>query len=131
VDSLYDELSRISEVFPEKPVFELFQTYFGKIETKDEEGKEVMKEVCPTGIADVEWNYVIEMENKMREYHVAPFAGGLLDQPMLFLEVSDVIMETRAKYMKRKQQEIQDKIKKSPGSKTLQHRGAVHGTRPR
>ena len=73
------------EFNPDMPSFEIIQAYLNG-RNKTEAG-----EICITGFVDFEIGTLIDLENACNTYHVLPYSGGLLDQPLLLLEAFGLV----------------------------------------
>jgi len=100
---IFEELEILEAVFPHLSPFELLRSYFS-----------YPKEVCPTSLVDPHHNFLLEMEFSCREYKVLPFEGGLLDQPLVLMEVFRVIQSEKASYERARM----SKMKKQFSEKT-------------
>ena len=84
----------IDQVSAERPSSSVYQV----VESCLTFSKDNRKTICPTSIIDPMINKFLQWENQCEKYHVLPFAGGLLDQPSLILQIFATIRATVNQY---------------------------------
>lgn len=92
-DMFFEEFNRIDECFPYVSVWENYMQFFQR------SGGD-QREVCLVGIFAYmpEYEYLMRMESSCYEYHVLPYAGGWLDQPLILVEIFETIRGARVEY---------------------------------
>ena len=83
------------------PLFEMVRLYFRQ-----------PKELCVTAFGEPEFEYWVRAEDRAVTYNILPFAGGQLDQPLIVLEILDLIRGAKVQYQiaKQERQEMIDKL---------------------
>lgn len=100
IDEFLELAEDMAEHHPADPLFITMLRYFGQ--------------VCPTAIAEADpyINWWISMENFCTEYHVMPFEGSALDQPVDVLEIFNAIRSIRNEYQWRQSQEHMEEARR-------------------
>jgi len=96
-EEFIDILSDIQDLKPDMPLFEMVRVYFRN-----------PKELCVTAFGDPEFEMLVKMESRASEYHVLPFEGGQLDQPLVVLEAMDIIARTSILYQIQKEVNLEE-----------------------
>jgi len=113
-EGIFEELETLEAVFPHLSPFEILRSYFSQ-----------PREVCPTGIVDPHHNFLLEMEFSCREYNCLPFEGGLLDQPLILMEVFRTIQAEKASYERSRMSKMKKKFSDKNSSSSKPKRPAL------
>ena len=100
-DDLIDELSRISLLIPDAPIFKLLGAHY-----------QYPTEVCVTGLLGPMFNDIYLWEERSEKYGVFPFTGGQLDQPIAMLEAFDIIRSATSQFNRDRMIEVEDEAKR-------------------
>lgn len=73
------------------------------------------EKVCPIGLFDYETDFYVSLETAASKYHVLPYEGAYLDQPLYIIEAFDTCRAAEAKYSNYKMNKMKEKGKKSKG----------------
>ena len=95
-ERFFQLLSEFQSYRTEEPLLNIATVYF--------------KEVCVQSLFDSSDIEVVNLENLAKEYHIFPDAGGIFDQPNIFIEALDSIMSARNMYYRIRDEEMQKKI---------------------
>ena len=74
-------------------------------------GKQKEK-VCPIGLFDYETDFYVSLETAASKYHVLPYEGAYLDQPLYLIEAFDTCRAAESKYNNAKMNKVKEKGKK-------------------
>lgn len=77
------------------------------------------KPICPVGLFDYETDFLTSLESAASEYHVLPYDGAYLDQPLYIIEAFDICRATRAKYSNKKMNAMREKAKTKKGKNRM------------
>lgn len=87
IDDLFEEMLRIQEIFPGRPLWDVFSEYMLKAG------------ICPQCCYDENLADLIELESHCSEYKVLPEDGGILDQLNYIMDAFSEIRGSKAEYM--------------------------------
>jgi hypothetical protein len=101
LDWLYD----FNETFkPEMPAFEIINKLINPANKN---------KICMSSFIDMELGYLVDLESSCNNYHCLPYEGGLLDQPMMLMDVFGVIRGERNKFEAQKADALMQNLKNS------------------
>ena len=107
-DMVIDRLVKLNKLFPSELPHVLMKSPFMKVEV---EGFGKKLEVCPVSLFDYDSEFYVSLETAASKYHVLPYEGGYMDQPLYITEAFDVARSAEARYNNKKMNEVNSKMK--------------------
>lgn len=103
-EDVIEHLVAVHKLTPAAMVINVLDSQLMRLDPEDRS-----KKVCPVGLFDYTTDWLVSLETAASKYHVLPFPGSYLQQPLYIIEAFDVCRAAEARWNNNKILKMKEK----------------------